>query len=331
MQNKNENDIVDELSRLLLDIMTLTDTPKLPAHYASIDSFKTLHSNLLALREFLYAASNGGLSKPIPFKGFIAGTLKTLQANLRHLTWQTKMIASGDFTQRVEFMGEFAEAFNSMVTQLEQTLQELVKKEAELSRINEDLLKEISVRKQIEADLLESQKKLKVFATTDQLTGLYNRRFFYELTEVEIRKSIRFSRPLSIIFFDIDFFKHINDTFGHSAGDMVLKMMAKLAKEIIRTSDILARYGGEEFVVLLPETPALQAAIVAEKLRKQIENTTIQIDNHQIAVTVSFGVSDSYKKIAQTTPEMILSELIAGADKALYISKTTGRNKVTIW
>ena len=122
---ENEHKMVDEISKFLLDVITLPNPPAIPACYASVDSLKILHANLLSLREFLYAASSGDLSKQVSFKGYIAGTLKTLQANLRHMTWQTKMIASGDFTQRVEFMGEFSQSFNSMVMQLEQTLKEL--------------------------------------------------------------------------------------------------------------------------------------------------------------------------------------------------------------
>ena len=110
----------------------------------------------------MYAASNGDLSNHVPFKGYIAGTLKTLQANLKHITWQTKMIASGDFTQRIEFMGEFSESFNTMVIQLDQTLKELVRKETELSQANQELLKEISIRKQAEAALRESEARNRI-------------------------------------------------------------------------------------------------------------------------------------------------------------------------
>jgi diguanylate cyclase (GGDEF)-like protein len=331
MPSENAHDTVDELSKLLLAIITLTNPPELPARYASIDSLQTFRANLISIRDFLFAASNGDLSKPIPFKGFVAGTLKALQANLRHLSWQTKMVASGDFTQRVEFMGEFSESFNTMVMQLDQTLKELVRKETELSQTNEELLKEITVRKQTEVALRKSEETLRLLAITDPLTGLYNRRYFYELAEVEIHKSTRYSRPLSVMMFDIDFFKRINDAFGHSAGDMVLKMMARIAKEMLRKSDIPARYGGEEFIVFLPETSASEAATVAERLRKQIENTIVQAENHQITVTASFGVSDFFKEMNHGDHEKMLSEFISSADQALYESKNTGRNRVTVY
>jgi diguanylate cyclase (GGDEF)-like protein len=331
MPSENEHDIVNELSKLLLDIMMLIHPPDLPARYASIDSLQTLHTNLISLRDFLFAASNGDLSKRVPCKGFIGGTLKSLQANLRHLTWQTKMVASGDFTQRVEFMGEFSHSFNTMVVKLDQTLKDLVEKETELMQTNEELLKEISIRKQTETALRKSEETLRLLAITDSLTDLYNRRYFYELAEIEISKSIRYSRPLSVMMFDLDFFKHINDTFGHTTGDMVLKTVAEITKELLRKSDIIARYGGEEFVVLLPETSAPEASAISERMRKQIENTTIEAGNRQITVTVSFGVSDFLRKTNSETQEIILSEFISSADQALYASKNTGRNKVTVY
>jgi diguanylate cyclase (GGDEF)-like protein len=331
MLSEKEHDIIDELSKFLLDMMMLAKPPQLPAGFASVDSLQTLYANLISLRDFLYAASNGDMSKQVAFKGYIGGALKTLQANLKHMTWQTKMVASGDFTQRIEFMGEFSESFNAMVMQLDQTLRELVSKKTELSMANEDLLKEISVRKQTEAALLESEEALRLLSMTDSLTGLYNRRHFYKLAEVEIGRILRYSRPLSVIMFDIDFFKRINDTFGHPTGDIVLKRIADITKEIVRVTDIPARYGGEEFVVLLPETHASAATTVAEKLRKQIENTTIQAESHQITVTVSVGVSDELGKTNSKTHKQILSEFISGADQALYASKNAGRNRVTIY
>lgn len=331
MPSEKEHDIVDELSKLLLDTMMLAQPPHAPDRFASIDSLQTLYANLLSLRDFLYAASNGDLSREVPFKGYIAGALKTLQANLRHITWQTKMIASGDFTQRVEFMGEFSQSFNAMVTQLDRTLKELVRKETELSQVNEDLLKEIKTRKQTEAALRESEEALRILAITDSLTGLYNRRHFYKLAEDELGRALRYSRPLSVMMFDIDFFKRVNDTFGHTAGDMVLQMVARLTKEMARATDIPARYGGEEFIVLLPETHVEEAATVAERLRRRIEETTVHAEKCPITITASFGVSGYLGKTNSKPQKRVLSEFVANADRALYASKNTGKNRVTVY
>lgn len=331
MPFKKEHEIVDELSKFVLDIMMLAKPPQVLARFVSVDSLHTLYTTLISLRDFLYAVSNGDLSRQVPFKGYIGGALKTLQANLKHMTWQTKMVASGDFTQRVEFMGEFSESFNAMVMQLDQTLKELVSKKTELSQTNEALLKEIMIRKQTEASLRKNEEKLRILAITDSLTGLYNRRHFNKLAEDEIGRALRYSRPLSVMIFDLDFFKRVNDTFGHTNGDMVLKMVAKTTKEMLRTTDISARYGGEEFVVLLPETPVAQAAAAAERLRRQIEITPVQAEKCPITVTASFGVSDYPGKTNAKPHKRVQSEFFANADQALYASKNAGRNRVTIF
>lgn len=135
----NEHDIGNEISKLLLDVLLLGKPPEVPDRFASIDSFQTLHANLTALREFLYAASMGDFTGDVPLKGFIGGTLKTLQANLRHLAWQTERVASGDFSQRVDFMGNFSKSFNEMVVRLDRTMSELVAKKSELSAANLEL------------------------------------------------------------------------------------------------------------------------------------------------------------------------------------------------
>lgn len=331
MTTEKEPDIVADLAKLFLDMMRLAEPPPVPGRYASVESVQALQAELMSLRDFLYAASKGDLSRQIPFRGYIAGALKTLQANLKHMTWQTKMIASGDFTQRIEFMGEFSQSFNSMVIQLDQTLRELVGKEAELRQANEELLRENNIRKQTEAALRRSEEALKLLAITDPLTGLYNRRQFNELAEAEISKAFRYERPLSLIIFDIDFFKHVNDTYGHACGDLVLKMVSKTTRESLRAGDIPARYGGEEFIVLLPETPAAQAAVVAERLRRRIGDAIVQGEKCMITITVSFGVSDYVGKPDAKSRDRALSELTATADAALYASKNAGRNRVTLY
>lgn len=331
MNSEKNLDIAIDLSKLLLDVMMLRNPPEIPEHFRSVDCLQTIHANLVSLRDFVYAASNGNLSRPVPFKGYIGGALKTLQANLKHMTWQTKMIASGDFTQRVDFMGEFSQSFNAMVMQLDRTLKELVEKETELRNANNELLNEIAKRKQTEAALRESEEAFRRMAITDSLTGLYNRGHFNQLAENEIDRVLRYSRPLAVLMFDIDFFKRINDSYGHSAGDMVLKMIANTAKAQLRTADILARYGGEEFIVLLPETPAAGAAAVAESLRHTLEAATVRGENCMISITASFGVNDYLEKTSSKPRERILSEFINKADQALYASKNAGRNRVTVY
>jgi diguanylate cyclase (GGDEF)-like protein len=331
MLSERERDIVEEVSKLLLDVLMLPTPPPVPARFASIDSFQTLYADLLSLRDFLYASSNGDLSGQEPFKGYIGDALKTLQANLRHITWQTKRIASGDFTQRINFMVEFSQSFNAIVMQLDRTLKELARKETVLSRANEEMPTEINVPKHTESTLQDKEEALRLLAITDSLTGLYNRRHFYELAAAEISKALRYSRPLSIMMFDIDFFKHINDSFGYAVGDLALKMVATTTKEMLRAADIPARYGGGEFVALLVETHMAEAAVVAERLRERIGDTTVQAGECRLTVTVSFGISDYVGKMHSRSKERVLSELVTNADKALYASKNAGRNRVTVY
>ena len=331
MSSIENHPIADEVAKFLLDTLLLGKPPQIPARLASVASLQNIYAVLIALRDFLYAASNGDLSRQVPFRGFIGGTLKTLQANLKHMTWQTKMIASGDFSQRVEFMGEFSQSFNAMVMQLDRTLKELRRKETELSQKNEELFKEIAIREKTESALRQSEEALRQQAITDSLTGLYNRRHFNRIAEEEVGRAIRYSRPLSVMMFDIDFFKRINDTHGHTTGDLVLKTLAAVSRKATRASDVLARYGGEEFIVLLPETKERQAAAVAERMRRKIEETAIHTDQCSISITASFGVSDRLGQTGGKAPEKLLSDFIEKADRALYASKSGGRNKVTVF
>jgi diguanylate cyclase (GGDEF)-like protein len=326
-----EQSATTELSTLLLDMLASSTPPALPERFASIPSVQMLWKNLLAMRSFLMAASTGDLTQTIALRGFVGGTLKALQANLRHLTWQTKMIASGDFSQRVAFMGEFSQSFNAMVAKLDQTLKELVRKESELTSANEELTREVAVRKQTEEALRSSQDALRLLATTDPLTGLYNRRQFDDLAVVELAKSLRYTRPMSVMMIDIDYFKRVNDNFGHSIGDLVLKAIAAIIKDTLRDADILGRYGGEEFVAILPETCEQTACVAAERLRQKIEQTSIDAPAGSIRLTVSIGVSDCFRSVEADSIEHTLAESIARADNALYQSKNSGRNRVTLY
>ncbi|OQY30860.1 MAG: hypothetical protein B6241_15205 [Spirochaetaceae bacterium 4572_59] len=161
-------------------------------------------------------------------------------------------------------------------------------------------------------------KSLENQATTDPLTGIYNRMKFNDILKREMLRSKRSTASLSLIMCDIDHFKRVNDTFGHSAGDAVLKRLSKLVSESIRKIDCFARWGGEEFVILLPDTASGGAVQTAEKLRKKVESFNF-IEPETI--TLSFGVS-------HFSPDDNRAEFINRADKALYAAKGSGRNRV---
>mgnify|MGYP001765262258 CR=1 FL=1 len=159
--------------------------------------------------------------------------------------------------------------------------------------------------------------------TVDGLTQVFNRRYFEDAIERELSRSRRYARPLSLVLLDIDYFKKINDTFGHLAGDAVLKEVAGVVRSRTRREDVLARYGGEEFALLLPEIDEKGAVQLAEKVRKLVERHAFEFDGETIPVTVSAGVATVQRKSEEP------QELIRRADEKLYESKTAGRNRVT--
>ncbi len=162
---------------------------------------------------------------------------------------------------------------------------------------------------------------------TDSLTGLFNARYLYERLETEISRAKRYGHPLSLLMLDIDFFKRFNDAYGHLSGDEALRQVALVLKESSRETDTVARYGGEEFCVILPETDAPNAEVIAERIRKTMEQHPVPTGagDESVTLTVSIGV-------AQMPPALISAEdLVRIADKALYQAKFAGRNTVRIF
>ncbi len=161
--------------------------------------------------------------------------------------------------------------------------------------------------------------------TVDGLTQIFNRRYFEDAIERELSRSRRYARSLSLVLLDIDHFKKINDTYGHLAGDAVLKEFALKVASRTRREDVFARYGGEEFALLLPEVDTKGAGLMAEKARKLVERHSFSYDGDAISVTVSAGVAMAQKKKIEDA-----AELLHRADQKLYEAKAAGRNCVAI-
>ena len=160
-------------------------------------------------------------------------------------------------------------------------------------------------------------------ATTDGLTELYNHRYFQEQMRMQVEHAKRYGTEFSLIIIDIDFFKRFNDTFGHQAGDAVLKQVSQLLKTSVRATDVVCRYGGEEISIILPNTPKDVALSTAEKICKRVASKQFKLNNHQESnVTISLGVS-TFPHDGENAPE-----IIEAADKKLYLSKNNGRNQV---
>ena len=198
--------------------------------------------------------------------------------------------------------------------------------------VTERMIYESQIRRQIEQihkinHQLEEQKQQLVIAneqlanlaTLDGLTGLKNHRVFHERLQEEFTRAQRYKSPLSMFIMDIDHFKAYNDTHGHPAGDEVLRNVSTLLIENCRATDIVARYGGEEFVVVLPQTGYDGAQVIAERCRAKIEQYNWPLR----AITASFGIN------TLTLDCLAVEEFLEGADKAMYQSKTTGKNSVT--
>ena len=155
----------------------------------------------------------------------------------------------------------------------------------------------------------------------DGLTQVHNKRYFLEFIDREMARCARYDRPLSLLLFDIDHFKQVNDVHGHLAGDFVLKRLAEIVGKHIRKEEAFARYGGEEFAVLMPETTSERARIFAEKIRRMVEQTPFVYEDRKIAVSVSIG-------IAEMGPHRDPNSFIKAADEKLYKAKANGRNRV---
>jgi two-component system, cell cycle response regulator len=177
---------------------------------------------------------------------------------------------------------------------------------------------------QMAARLEQSQSDLQTLATVDGLTGVYNRREFNRWLHIEMEKAQREQQPLSLMMFDIDYFKKLNDSYGHQSGDIALKCVSALLMQNVRPGDIVARYGGEEFAVILPQATIAEAVVIAERIRREVASQAIEVvDGQVIQVTASLGLATYCPSEIQTE-----EELLGQADSALYRAKESGRNQV---
>jgi diguanylate cyclase (GGDEF)-like protein/PAS domain S-box-containing protein len=169
-------------------------------------------------------------------------------------------------------------------------------------------------------------RDLDLMATTDDLTKAYNRRFFFDVAGKEVKRAVRKQSPLSLLLIDADKFKEVNDTYGHHNGDEVLIGISTVCREMLRGEDVFARFGGEEFAVLLPETDIDEATAIAERLRQQVSENTVSDQGKTISVTVSIGVANWH-----SGKSLDINNLLNQADQAMYNSKASGRNQVTVF
>ncbi|HHJ16210.1 MAG TPA: GGDEF domain-containing protein [Gammaproteobacteria bacterium] len=188
-----------------------------------------------------------------------------------------------------------------------------------------EIATDITDRKRVEEELRAAKQYAEELAQKDELTGLRNRRAFFEQGRYIFEQSKRFAHPVSVIMMDIDHFKLVNDNYGHSAGDRVLQALAEPLQALVREVDVVSRIGGEEFAFALPETGLEDAVNLAERLRAEIENIVVESDGDKIKITASFGVATS------SGNDENIDALLIKADDALYVAKKKGRNQVTTY
>ncbi len=177
------------------------------------------------------------------------------------------------------------------------------------------VVRDITERKRLKEELQQQ-------ASTDELTGIFNRRYFQHLVLGELKRANRLKRSLAVVLIDIDHFKHVNDTFGHAAGDQALLAFTRICRYNIREIDLFARFGGDEFALLLPEANFEQAYAVVDRIRKAVTTQPIDLDGKLVSITISSGITN----LSET--EETFDKLLSQADQALYRAKEAGRNKV---
>lgn len=275
------------------------ESDEIPENIRHVGGMQQLYELLWGIRRITEALGKGELTYNCNERGYVIGSLKALQANLRHLTWQARCIAKGEYRHRANFLGDFSTAFNTMVEELDKSV-------SKLTRLS-TRYKEMSCR--------------------DSLTGLLNRRAFISRAMDMLKAEVCQGQAV-IIMADIDYFKKINDTWGHTCGDAVLRHMAQLFLSQLREDDLCCRYGGEEFILLLPGMGLQPGYGVAERLRRQICDGRVTYEGHDIAITASLGVSCIDLSRLPSDCRTVFEITVKEADACLYQAKKTGRNRV---
>ena len=324
-KTRSELDLaIDYIDRLLSKPVI----PPFPDALNQNAEFYQIVRKISEIRTILAEFSEGNITSPVTMRGYVGGALKTLQSNMRHLAWQMQKIGTGDFSQRIEFMGEFACAFNRMLETFEESYDEVKRREQKMTELATSLKQEVERRVEIEEKLRQSEEEYRRLATIDFLTGVCNRRYFYTLADKEMDRMGRNGRGMCLAMMDVDYFKSINDRFGHLNGDVVLTCIAEAIVANLRAVDIVARYGGEEFVVLLPDTPFDAGCVTLERLREFISCMPIALDSRSLTITLSIGVTYLEPVPAHGDRRKILGTAIERADDALYRAKANGRNRM---
>lgn len=302
--------------------------PEMPPELNDLTGLREMGQDILHLREHLMQIAEGDLSQDLMIRGFIPGLLKKHVANLRHLTWQVERVSHGDFSQRVDFLGEFSNSFNNMVVQLDTTLKHLREAKENLTKLTGNLKQKIELGSVTVQELEKSKARFQYLADHDPLTGALNRRSFLRIAEKSAERARLKGMPCCFAMLDVDLFKNFNDTYGHINGDLALKHVMSVSTRALRKKDCMGRYGGEEFIFYFDETGVDSGIKVAERIRKALASNPVMIDSLKAELTVSVGVAAILPEWEGTRDSEFLERVINMADVALYRAKQEGRNRV---
>lgn len=257
---------------------------------------------------------------------YVDSKTKTLQTEIMQRDGQVKHVSINvsPVNDKTNFLGRVI-TFND-ITEIHSLLDRIKENNLVLQEQNKELLK-------VQEELYQANQRLNKMAITDDLTNCYNRRYMLGHMTDEIAVAFRYKIPFAIMILDIDEFKHINDTYGHLAGDNVLKGVVSAVKKNLRRSDIVSRFGGEEFIIFAPHTDSSGARYLAEKIRTAVEDHSTMVSGVNLRVTVSIGLvsfNDWRTGTIAADQENTLEILLLLADKALYKAKSKGRNCVVV-
>ena len=292
------------------------------------DELKELLLYIQKTQEYLIALAQGNINEPVPIQGYTADLIKKMQENLRHIILKARQLAAGDIPCDAANVGELPDAFEVMDRTLQSVLLRLEQQQENLTELSENLRHEIDIRATMEESLRREQIRLQKLASTDPLTGIANRRQFVQTAVRELKRLRRTEGNACLAMLDIDYFKGLNDSLGHHAGDKALCRIAKIITSIVRPYDIVGRYGGDEFVFLLPEVTKENAYAILERVRCAVEKAKISTGRKKPVSTVSIGLTDL--KLDKATCNSALDKAIMRADKALYKAKQKSRNSIFI-
>ena len=332
MQNKPPSDSgpdnadvsLNTALNIFSDYLTKNKVPPVPPELQDNAKLSELLKQIIEVRTVLAGLSQGDLSTPITLHGYMGGLLKSFQGNVRHMLWMINQVAEGRLTHRIDYMGDFAKSFNIMTNAI-QTARAAIEQQKELYvKLAGELKVEVEAKIKAQEALKHELEHQQELASTDSLTGVANRRAFLALANQELDRCHRNNTTLCISMIDVDYFKAINDTLGHPVGDKVLRHLAAAITQNSRSYDIVGRYGGDEFIILFPSTTIDDAISALERLRKSI------MVGSSACKETPYEISVGLAAIFPHQNDLTLEDIISKADKALYLAKKSGRNRIFI-